>query len=76
MCRPRENKVAQLANRAASAMKLARCGRCRWWEGHRFCNNMQTTVSFAVEAACFNSGAPLKWAIAPGRVPRRGVESD
>jgi hypothetical protein len=43
-------------------MKIARCGRCRWWEGHRFRNNCQTTVSFAVEAKCANPDAPVEWA--------------
>lgn len=43
-------------------MKPPRCGRCRWWEGHRFRNDAQKTVSFSVEGKCGNSGAPIEWA--------------
>jgi len=40
-------------------MKPSRCGRCRWWERHRFRNDAQKTVSLSVEGKCGNSG---KWA--------------
>ena len=43
-------------------MKLSLCGRCRWWDGYRFRNTAQKTVSFSVEGKCGNSGAPAEWA--------------
>jgi hypothetical protein len=41
---------------------MPRCGRCRWWEGHRFRNIANKTVSFSVEGRCGNAGAPAAWA--------------
>lgn len=52
------NLSGGLPSRSASLAKPQRCGRCRWWEGRRFRNDVHQTVSFSIEGRCGHSSGP------------------
>ena len=35
-------------------LKPPRCGRCRWWQGHRLYGDGSQTVAIAMEGLCAN----------------------